>query len=92
MFKFGPYGGNSEPIKQPLFVLGRPFEPGSDDAHYCKPTSVAVEADGEHFFVADGYCNSRVVKYRVEVERGSGHHRVTKVWQVGEGRGVSISQ
>jgi hypothetical protein len=35
------------------------FEPGSDDFHYCKPTSVAVMANTKTFFVADGYCNSR---------------------------------
>ena len=41
------------------------FEPGSDETHYCKPTSVAVTDDGNTFFVSDGYCNSRIIKYKV---------------------------
>lgn len=45
-----------------LLVLGVKFEPGVDKNHFCKPTSVAVLPDGD-FFVADGYCNSRIVKY-----------------------------
>lgn len=36
--------------------------PGSDDKHFCKPTDVAVASTGE-FFVADGYCNSRIMKF-----------------------------
>jgi hypothetical protein len=42
--------------------LGRKLEPGSSDGEFCKPTSVAVLPSGE-FFVADGYCNSRIIKY-----------------------------
>ena len=42
------------------------FEPGSDETHYCKPTSVAVTDDGNTFFVSDGYCNSRIIKYKVD--------------------------
>lgn len=45
-----------------LLVLGVKFEPGGDKSHFCKPTSVAVLPNGD-FFVADGYCNSRIVKY-----------------------------
>ncbi|XP_064609631.1 LOW QUALITY PROTEIN: peptidyl-alpha-hydroxyglycine alpha-amidating lyase 2-like [Liolophura sinensis] len=44
------------------FVLGKEFEPGHDDTHFCKPTDVAVASNGV-FFVADGYCNSRVMKF-----------------------------
>ena len=58
VFKFGPRGGNGTP----LLTLGTKFEPGSDDAHFCKPTSVAVMHDGS-FFVADGYCNTRILKF-----------------------------
>ena len=36
------------------------FEPGSDSAHFCKPTSVAVAEDGT-IVVADGYCNKRIM-------------------------------
>ncbi len=47
----------------PNLVLGEKFVPGSDNGHFCQPTSVAVvEATGD-FFVADGYCNSRVMKF-----------------------------
>ncbi|KAA6418001.1 MAG: peptidylglycine alpha-amidating monooxygenase [Trebouxia sp. A1-2] len=45
-----------------LLVLGKRLEPGSDSVHLCKPTHVAVANDGT-IFVADGYCNSRVVRY-----------------------------
>lgn len=48
--------------RQPDLVLGEKFVPGNDAGHFCKPTKVAVASDG-HFFVADGYCNSRVMKF-----------------------------
>jgi len=47
---------------KPDLVLGHRMEPGKDQTHFCMPTSVAVAANG-HFFVADGYCNSRVMKF-----------------------------
>ena len=43
-------------------VLGRRFEPGHGADRFCKPTAVAVASDGR-FFVADGYCNSRVLAF-----------------------------
>ena len=43
-------------------VLGVKMIPGNDQRHFCKPTDVAVLADGT-FFVADGYCNSRVIRF-----------------------------
>ncbi|GFN80589.1 peptidyl-glycine alpha-amidating monooxygenase [Plakobranchus ocellatus] len=46
----------------PDLVLGEKFVPGSDSAHFCKPTDVAIASSGE-FFVADGYCNSRILKF-----------------------------
>ena len=82
VFKFGPYGGD----KKPLIVLGERFVPGSDDRHYCKPTSVAVTEDTDTFFVSDGYCNSRVIKYAVLVGPG-GDHQVKKVKEWGHGAG-----
>ena len=57
VFKFPPGGGN-----KPLLTLGVAFVPGVDDDHFCKPTAVAVMANGD-FFVSDGYCNSRILKY-----------------------------
>ncbi|XP_052861493.1 peptidyl-alpha-hydroxyglycine alpha-amidating lyase 2 [Anopheles cruzii] len=46
----------------PSITLGRRFEPGSSKSHLCKPTAVAIASTGE-IFVADGYCNSRLLKY-----------------------------
>lgn len=46
----------------PSLVLGTKMEPGFDRYHFCKPTSTAVNSEGE-IFVADGYCNSRLVKF-----------------------------
>jgi len=48
---------------QPDLVLGEAFVPGSDEKHFCQPTSVAVSEATGTFFVADGYCNSRILKY-----------------------------
>lgn len=45
-----------------LIVLGSPFTPGNSRNTFCKPTSVAVLPNGE-FFVADGYCNARIIKF-----------------------------
>ncbi|KAK3097076.1 hypothetical protein FSP39_006163 [Pinctada imbricata] len=46
----------------PDLVLGEFLVPGNDDKHFCKPTDVAVTSSGE-FFVSDGYCNGRILKY-----------------------------
>jgi len=45
-----------------LLQLGKQLEPGSGDYEFCQPSSVAVLPNGD-FFVADGYCNSRVVRF-----------------------------
>lgn len=37
--------------------------PGNDDKHFCKPTDVAVSSKTGEIFVADGYCNSRIMKF-----------------------------
>ncbi|XP_018089595.1 peptidyl-glycine alpha-amidating monooxygenase B isoform X6 [Xenopus laevis] len=47
----------------PLLVLGRAFQPGSDRKHFCQPTDVAVDPITGNFFVADGYCNSRIMQF-----------------------------
>ncbi len=44
-------------------VLGEAFVPGHDETHFCAPTDVAVAETADFFFVADGYCNSRILKY-----------------------------
>lgn len=56
IFKFPQGGGKA------LLTLGVAFVPGNDDDHFCKPTAVAVMSNGD-FFVSDGYCNSRIIKF-----------------------------
>ncbi|EDV37665.2 uncharacterized protein Dana_GF13565, isoform A [Drosophila ananassae] len=57
VFKFAPRGAGGKP----LLTLGVTFQPGIGKK-FCKPTSVAVLNNGD-FFVADGYCNARILKY-----------------------------
>nr|XP_033785071.1 peptidyl-glycine alpha-amidating monooxygenase isoform X1 [Geotrypetes seraphini]XP_033785072.1 peptidyl-glycine alpha-amidating monooxygenase isoform X1 [Geotrypetes seraphini] len=49
--------------KSPLLILGKPFQPGSDRNHFCQPTDVAVDPITGNFYVADGYCNSRIIQF-----------------------------
>ncbi|GBP92642.1 Peptidyl-alpha-hydroxyglycine alpha-amidating lyase 1 [Eumeta japonica] len=42
------------------------FIPGDDETHFCKPSAVAVRPSGE-FFVADGYCNTRIINWALKV-------------------------
>ena len=44
---------------KPIMESGVINEPGADATQFCKPSDVAVLKNG---FVADGYCNSRLVK------------------------------
>uniref|UniRef100_A0A1L8DTV6 peptidylamidoglycolate lyase n=2 Tax=Nyssomyia neivai TaxID=330878 RepID=A0A1L8DTV6_9DIPT len=53
---------------KPLMVLGKKFKPGSGADTFCKPTSVAALPSGD-FFVADGYCNARIIKFSAEGKR-----------------------
>ncbi len=48
-----------------LLVLGERGVPGADTAHFDRPTDVAVLNDGS-FYVADGYRNTRVMKFAVD--------------------------
>jgi DNA-binding beta-propeller fold protein YncE len=45
-----------------LMTLGERGVPGEDDRHFNKPADIAFGDNGD-FFVADGYGNSRVVKF-----------------------------
>jgi peptidylamidoglycolate lyase len=45
-----------------LQTIGTPNEHASDDKHFYRPTFMAWDVDGS-FFVADGYANTRVVKF-----------------------------
>jgi len=68
-----------EPGKtKPSLVLGTPFQPGNDEKHFCKPTSVAVASNGL-IFVADGYCNSRIVVFS---PTGKYLHDIKGDWKV----------
>ncbi|RZB39303.1 peptidyl-alpha-hydroxyglycine alpha-amidating lyase 2, partial [Asbolus verrucosus] len=55
-FKFKP--GELSPV----LAFGQRLTPGSSKTHLCMPTSVAVATEGE-VFIADGYCNSRILKF-----------------------------
>jgi sugar lactone lactonase YvrE len=48
--------------KRLLQTIGEPNVHASDDKHFYRPTFIAWEPDGT-FFVADGYANTRVVKF-----------------------------
>merc|ERR1711994_1111928 len=61
------------------------FKPGNDNVHYCKPTAVAVMSDSRTFFVSDGYCNQRVIKYVIRSISDNGYHSVSKVMSFGAG-------
>lgn len=58
VFKFHP-----NDFSKPILTLGVAFQPGHDHTHFCKPSAVAVAADGSSFFVADGYCNRRIIQF-----------------------------
>ena len=56
IFKFSNDG------KKLLQTIGEPNVHGADDKHFYRPTFMAWLPDGT-FFVADGYANTRVVKF-----------------------------
>jgi sugar lactone lactonase YvrE len=56
IFKFSSDG------KRLVQTIGTPNEPGADATHFFRPTFMAWLPDGS-FFVADGYENTRVVKF-----------------------------
>jgi DNA-binding beta-propeller fold protein YncE len=57
VMKFSPNN-----LKEPVFIVGEERVPGNDKKHFCQPADVAILKNGD-FFVADGYCNSRIVKF-----------------------------
>ena len=50
-----------------------------------------MEKSTKVFYVADGYCNSRVIKFNVTVDAATGEHKVAKVTQWGEANGAGLS-
>uniref|UniRef100_A0A915J1W9 peptidylamidoglycolate lyase n=1 Tax=Romanomermis culicivorax TaxID=13658 RepID=A0A915J1W9_ROMCU len=49
--------------EEPSLTLGRAFTPGNDKDKFCKPTDVAVSKINGDVFIADGYCNSRILRF-----------------------------
>ncbi|CAH8838686.1 unnamed protein product [Trichobilharzia szidati] len=47
---------------KPSLTLGLPGRPGNNRRQFCQPADVAISSKGD-IFVADGYCNSRIVKF-----------------------------
>uniref|UniRef100_A0A0K0FFE0 Peptidylglycine monooxygenase n=1 Tax=Strongyloides venezuelensis TaxID=75913 RepID=A0A0K0FFE0_STRVS len=46
-----------------IFSIGEKFVPGKDIEHLCKPSAVAVSKKDGSIYIADGYCNSRILKF-----------------------------
>lgn len=68
-FRFTSLASFSEILGQLklVYALGEQFVPGSDRNHFCKPTGVVTTPDG-NVFIADGYCNSRIVRFNANGE------------------------
>ncbi|CAF1152901.1 unnamed protein product [Rotaria sordida] len=49
-------------LTHPALIVGEMFQPGSGPTQLCRPADIAVMKNGD-FFVADGYCNSRIIKF-----------------------------
>lgn len=49
--------------RKAVITLGERFVQGNDMKHFCKPTSVAVDYPSGDFYVADGYCNNRIMRF-----------------------------
>ncbi|VDP98564.1 unnamed protein product [Trichobilharzia regenti] len=47
---------------KPSLTLGIPGRPGNNRGQFCQPADVVISSKGD-IFVADGYCNSRIVKF-----------------------------
>lgn len=48
-----------------LKEFGKKYENGKSVENFCKPTDVVIMKNGD-FFVADGYCNNRVLKFNAD--------------------------
>ena len=76
VFKFS-LDPTSIKFKKPMLTLGERFVPGVDLKHFCKPTSVAVDVKTNDFYVADGYCNSRIIRFNeAGVEKNRWGHSI----------------
>ena len=77
--------------------LGDHLNPGLGNYQFCKPTDVLVDAATGDFFVSDGYCNSRVVRYSSDFEyidefgsKGKDDMKFNLVHDLGHGPGGQI--
>ncbi|CAF1185230.1 unnamed protein product [Didymodactylos carnosus] len=64
-FQVFMYSANDK--SRPALIVGEKFQSGSGPTQLCRPADVAVMKNGD-FFVADGYCNSRIVKFNKKGE------------------------
>ncbi|XP_014666391.1 PREDICTED: peptidyl-glycine alpha-amidating monooxygenase B-like [Priapulus caudatus] len=76
VYKFPPGGA-----AKPLLVLGKRFEPGDDNEHFCQPADIAVHSNGD-FYVADGYCNARIMRFNRNGD-------FISKWNVADDKGIS---
>ncbi|OAF68141.1 Peptidyl-alpha-hydroxyglycine alpha-amidating lyase 2 [Intoshia linei] len=49
--------------KQIILILGKSFKRKNERSQFCQPSDVLTIHDGKYLFVADGYCNSRIVMF-----------------------------
>jgi peptidylamidoglycolate lyase len=56
---------NHKSFPHDMDSFGEPFVPGDDSLHFNLPTDISVLKDGS-FYVADGYRNSRIIKFSKE--------------------------
>jgi len=81
-----------------LQTIGTPNEHASDDKHFYRPTFMAFQNDGS-FYVADGYQNTRVVKFDKDGkylmawgERGAAGGNETRPNYMNNVHGVSVDR
>lgn len=69
---------DSKNYRKSLITLGERFKPGNDNKHFCKPTSVAIDYLNGDIYVADGYCNSRIIRfdYQGQYQNHWGHRNM----------------
>lgn len=83
VFKFTP---GSE---KPSLTVGHAFMPGTSNDCFCQPTDVAVAKSGI-FFVADGYCNSRIMKFDKDGKFLAKFGEEGWIWKNGKGSTLAI--
>ena len=72
--------------RNPALTLGTRFRPGQSNSEFCKPTDVVVLRQSGDFFVADGYCNARVLRFNSDGKFVSQIGQTVPVWNSGVGQ------